>query len=130
MLYRPLDPGGDMLTVTRKDQIWNSAKAVAAAIESRLHFYAGEWWEDEALGFGLMALLAEGSPGGNREDAIGRLITRHIQETENVARVADVRVAYDRASRSVHYSCRAITKGKENIEVEVTGDGVSATVLG
>lgn len=130
MLYRPLGANGDMIPVTWKDQIWNSAKAVATAIESRLHFFTGEWWEDESLGFGLMALLADGNPTSSQTDAIARIITRYIQDTQNVAQVVDVKASYDRATRCVNYRSRAITTEGNTIRLEVKENGVSATVLG
>ena len=50
MNYRPADPSGDILPVTRHGSLLAGSAAKAAALRDRFYLFRGEWWEDRSLG--------------------------------------------------------------------------------
>lgn len=99
MKYRALDASGDMQGIRTVSGHLEGARAVAAAVRSRLLSFEGEWWE----------FLDDGIPF---EAMVGRLDEEQLQIAEALIRV---RVAE--------------TEGVENIEkFEVVDSGTTRTV--
>lgn len=85
MKMRPWGEDGDMIPVQNASQMWKDTDAVEGAVNSRLVFNHGDWWEDEELGFEVPRFLLAGLRGSNQTTAmLINYIVAYIRQTEGV----------------------------------------------
>ena len=121
MLTRPVDSTGDILPVSNLSQLLSGKEAVAQAINLRLNFYHGEWWEDRELGFRVPDFLIRSVRSGELA-MLANYIASYVNETLGVRGVKDVEITKDH--HSVSFRCTAITNEGKNTTVEVDLDGL------
>lgn len=107
MLYRPTDTQGDMLPVSRREQMLTGQQAVLAAVLSRLRLLRGEWWEDDSLGFEVPDFLRRGVRTPQGPTLLTNYITAYIAQTPGVVSVIHAEGAYH--SRCLNYRCTIVT---------------------
>lgn len=108
VVYRTLDDNGDMIPIATQAQMLTGVEAVMAAVVSRLRLLAGEWWEDESLGFQVPEFLFQGVRQANGRDMLASYITAYILETEGVESVQDVSTEMD--GTKMIYHCTVVTE--------------------
>lgn len=101
------DSTGNVYTVTGRD-------AIAQHMRVRLQFFLGEWHLDEREGVPWFEQILVANP---QLDEITELFRRTIAETPGVSSVRELRIDFDRASRTL-----SVTSAKV-----VTTDGSSIT---
>ena len=122
MRFRPLDEGRDM---TPCYKMLEGKEAVGAAVESRLRFYYGDWWEDETLGFKIPKVLIEGARRGT-EDLLAGYISSYIAETPGVIRVSEPDVIT--RDRDLRFECSVVTEYGE-VKEGVESNGIYSALL-
>lgn len=106
MRCRPVDEYGDMMPVQYASQMLEEAHAVAAAVNSRMTFFKGDWWEDRTVGFSVPDFLITGLKGETGAQMLLNYIVAYILQTEGVLRVE--RSSYHVSRR--HMSCNIAVK--------------------
>ena len=120
MKFRALDENGDMTPAQFTSQLLTDADAVAAAIDSRMRFYYGEWWEDETLGFRVPAFLMYGLRDRNRGQTLIGYINAYILNTPGATTIASS--DYSIANREFACNITVNTEYGETAEGSVTMD--------
>ena len=115
MIIRPVDAQGDMMPISKADQMITGARAVAQAVKARLGLNYGEWWEDEEIGFQIPDFLAE-TYKTNQVDVLAKYIVGYISETKEVSSVSGVNVWTE--GRTMYFSATINTQD-ESVNVEV-----------
>lgn len=87
MRFRTLDENGDMKPIRYAEDMLTDADAVGAAVKSRMDLGAGEWWEDESIGFEVPNFLLEGLRGGRDCRMLVNYIIAFIQRTPGVTAI-------------------------------------------
>jgi len=121
MKVRPLDDNGDFVPVYSLTQMVSGAEAVKQAVEMRLRFYHGEWWEDEDIGFEIPDFLVENIRSGEI-DLVSKYISQYIASTQDVQSVDDTLSVY--SDHILQFACVITTTSGEEEEVEVDVDGL------
>ena len=122
MVVRPMDADGDIMPVYNVDQMISGERAVSQVINLRLHFYYGEWWEDDEIGFRIPELLVDNARRGD-VGLLSKYIAAYIAETQGVSEVTNVETEY--YDRSMIFYCEVLTDDGETATVEVDlEDGV------
>ena len=107
MIHRPMDPGGDILPVTRIDDMLSSAEAVAQMVNDRLNLQVGDWWENPAWGCSVVQQLQESRLTGSDTDALSSYLTAYVRETPGVRDVRDVHASVEGSRFS--WTCTVLT---------------------
>ena len=107
MILRPVDENGDMLPVLSSARMLKGAEAVARLIRCRLSLYTGEWWENPALGNGILEMLRDSRLTEADGQSLAAYITSFIRETPGVLDVRDA--VCSMTDRRFHYSCTVDT---------------------
>ena len=122
MRFRPLDESRDM---TPCYNMLEGKDAVGAAVESRLRFYSGDWWEDEKIGFRIPRVLVEGIRRGT-ERLLSGYISSYISETPGVESILNAEVNID--GRELKFTCSVITEFGE-VEERIESNGIYSALL-
>lgn len=112
MMNRPQTATGDILPVTSLDDLATGVDAITNTIRNRLHLNAGEWWEDEEIGFGLMDEIISGARIEADSEEIENIVTSYIEETEGVSGVTSVDIESDNAGK-LSIACTVDTEEDE-----------------
>lgn len=117
--YRPTDDNGDMMPIPRISYMLQDADAVGAAIKSRLSLLAGEWWEDEEIGFSLPGFIII-NPRSVNPSVVSSYVSNYITSTDGVKSIRGSEVDVD--NHSLKYRCRVQTEwGMTEGEVDTNG---------
>ena len=95
MTIRPMDETGDVLPVTSRGDLPTGRESTAMALRCRARLFAGEWFEDDALG---LPLRTEQFRSLGREDARRALaaeIATWLSGTAGVAGIRDAEITRD-----------------------------------
>jgi len=121
MKIRPLDGNGDIMPVTKLEDLIEGAPAVSQVITMRMQLLYGEWWEDPELGFRVPEFLAGNARSGD-VDLLAKYIASYVSDTQNVMGVENVSAVY--SSHRIVFYCLAVTDEGESSVVEVDVDGI------
>lgn len=108
MRYRMLDVNGDYSFGSGQQNFTYGSYAVAQAINTRLAFLKGEWWEDLEIGLPLFQniLGQQGTP--DNIEIVDLLIKQTIADTQDVTEIKNFDSSYE--NRIYIFSCTVITK--------------------
>ena len=121
MKTRPYDPSGDWVPVYNLNQMVEGKEAVGRAVDLRLNFYYGEWWENRGIGFRVPEFLIANIRSGEIT-LLANYIASYVNETEGVRGVRDVTIIKDR--HNAKFRCVAMTDEGKKTMVEVDLDGL------
>ena len=108
MILRPVDENGDMLPALSSASLLSGTDAAAELIRDRLALYAGDWWENPALGNEVLQMLQDFRPTEADAQAMAAYLYSYIRETPGVT---DVRNAvWSLVDRQLQYSCTVETR--------------------
>ena len=108
MKLRPTDESGDVLPVLSSFDLLSGAEAVALLVKDRLSLLRGEWWENPAMGFGILERLRAARLTEADAPALASSVTEYIRETAGVREVEDV--WFFASGRRFSYECTVRTE--------------------
>ena len=108
MILRPVDSAGDILPVLSSGDLLAGSEAVARLVQYRLSLLKGEWWENPARGFSILADMQFSRLTEADAAALSSQITDYIRQTSGVQTVEDVWFVV--VGRTFSYSCMVRTE--------------------
>jgi len=90
MNYRRLDENGDYCFGHNQQDFVFDTDAVAQAIETKLKFFQGEWWEDVTAGIPMFQQILGRPATQQTKDAADVLIKDQIASTPGVQSVSNL----------------------------------------
>lgn len=120
MKTRPYDPSGDWVPVTSTKQMVDGKNAIAKAIEFRLRFYYGEWWENREIGFKVPEFLINTVRSGELS-LLANYIAAYVSDTEGVRGVIDVQMVKTGHDLKVSLVAKTNEGGNTTVEVDLSG---------
>ena len=120
MVVRPLSETGDFVPIYSLSQMVSGPEAVRQAVDLRLKFYHGEWWEDRDIGFRVPDFLVETARSGDVE-LLGKYIASYVASTHGVQAIEDVLTTFN--GHTLEFSCMILTDTgiSETVEVNING---------
>ena len=118
MMLRPTDEYGDILPVTDSASLLKGTQAAARLIRDRLELLAGDWWENPALGNGILQMMQESRLAEPDLQTLANSLALYIRQTPGVRDVRDAAVTAE--GRAFSFSCKVETEdGSANINYEL-----------
>ncbi len=108
--YRKLDQNGDPLQGGGQSNFVSDLDAVAQAIQTRLKFLQGEWWENLNAGTPLFQSMLGVSGVGRNPETVTLLLTQRILGTPFVTGVSNVATSVNSSTRAFQFSCQVQTQ--------------------
>lgn len=118
MKYRKLDKNGDYMFGNNGLDFISDTEAVAQAIKTKVMLFYQEWWEDISIGIPMFQSIIGKVADSNLKMTYTLLLTKRIQEIEQVTSVSNVEVKQGNRSLSFKIDVDTIY-GSTSVEVEI-----------
>ena len=103
MLFRPVDPSGDILPVLSSADLISGPEGVAASLRDHLNLFAGDWWEYADRGNEILELMALARRTEQDARTLSSCLRNYLQSFPAVRSLSDVRAVF--AGREFRFSC-------------------------
>ncbi len=113
MMLRPTDENGDILPVTDSASLLRGTQAAARLIRDRLELLTGDWWENSALGNGILQMMQESRLAEPDLQTLANSLASYIRQTPGVRDVRDA--SFSMEGRTFSFACTAETDDGEAV---------------
>ena len=118
MIFRSVDPSGDILPVLSSADLVSGPEGVAAGLWDHLNLFVGDWWEYADRGNEILELMALSRRTEQDAQTLSSCLRTYLQSFPAVRSLSDVHASF--AGREFRFSCTVHTGTGEAVPLSFT----------